>query len=546
MFCENCGKEIGDNDAFCPNCGKAMKEKKIMQEEKTLTESDVKSENTNTEPKKKKSGKAIVVLGIVAIVIIVSVFAMKMFGGNSKAKEIVEKLKSSTTVSKTENRYEFKHDNAWSLCYTEESMFVIMQNSVLSEYFEGVLEISDLGDDGTVRYNLGNENMNVYCDAEFEGEDLSVITYDVKKDEVTFIVDGERYELKKGYAKQFKDDDISSVLKDDIKSFEDDLKKMDLTKDDVANLTYKDIKANVDDKELKILDQEEPKPQSKNETVQKETTESSTDKSLGWKKAYLDYLNKIENTEYGYSLEYIDGDDVPELVIDYKIAAKGISLCTYDGSKVVETPVGEFLRYKLKENSFCVSGGRMDYYYDIIYKIVDGVPQEVAKGEYGILDPDNKKYDEAGDIIYQYLWNGKSVSEYDYSDFTQPFNFEDNTDVVCSAGSGYFYDIIKVLEHPLDIVTISPYLNDNGYDSLLNNCKVLFDGIEGDKIHFSVTYEGELVGSASATIIDSKTAEYKNPKCELKIKFNEDCKKLEIEGHMDTIDLTGSYVGAWG
>ena len=168
MFCENCGKEIGDNDAFCPNCGKAMKEKKIMQEEKTLTESDVKSENTNTEPKKKKSGKAIVVLGIVAIVIIVSVFAMKMFGGNSKAKEIVEKLKSSTTVSKTENRYEFKHDNAWSLCYTEESMFVIMQNSVLSEYFEGVLEISDLGDDGTVRYNLGNENMNVYCDAEFE------------------------------------------------------------------------------------------------------------------------------------------------------------------------------------------------------------------------------------------------------------------------------------------------------------------------------------------------------------------------------------------
>ena len=340
MFCENCGKEIGDNDAFCPNCGKAMQEKKIMQEEKTVIDSDMKSENLNSEPKKKKSGKAIVVLGIVAIVIIVSIFAMKMFGGNSKAKEIVEKLKSSTTVSKTENRYEFKHDNAWSLCYTEESMFVIMQNSVLSEYFEGVLEIPDLGDDGTVRYNLGNENMNVYCDAEFEEEELSVITYDVEKDEVTFIVDGERYELKKEYAQQFKDDDIASVLKEDIKNFEDDLKKMNLTKDGVANLTYKDIKANVDDKELKISDQEELKPQSKDETVQKENTESSIDKSLSWKKAYLDYLNKIGNTEYGYSLEYIDGDDVPELVIDYKNAAKGVSLCTYDGSKVVETPVG--------------------------------------------------------------------------------------------------------------------------------------------------------------------------------------------------------------
>lgn len=540
MFCENCGKEIKDNAAFCPNCGKSI------QRETASNIFDVKNGNNIDESKKKNSGKVIAIVGIIAVIIVVIILVMKMFGGNSKAKEIVEKLKTSTMVTKTEDGYEFKHENAWSLCYKEESMFVIMQNSVLSEYFEGVLEIPDLGDDGTVRYNLGNENMNVYCDAEFEEEELSVITYDVEKDEITFIVDGERYELEKEYAKQFKDDAIASVLKDDIKNFEDDLKKMNLTKDDVANLTYKDIKANVDDKELKLSYQEELKPQSKDETVQKENTEPSTEKSLSWKKAYLDYLNEIGNTEYGYSLEYIDGDDIPELVIDYMNAAKGVSLCTYDGSKVVETPVGEFLKYKLKENSFCVSGGTMDYYYDIIYKIVDGVPQEVAKGEYGILEPDNKKYDEAGDIIYQYLWNGKSVSEYDYSDFTQPFNFEENTDVVCSAGSGYFYDIIKVLEHPLDIVTISPYLNDNGYDSLLNNCKVLFDGIEGDKIHFSVTYEGELVGSASATIIDSKTAEYKNAKCELKIKFNEDCKKLEIEGHMDTIDLTGSYVGAWG
>lgn len=285
---------------------------------------------------------------------------------------------------------------------------------------------------------------------------------------------------------------------------------------------------------------------NKVEDEQRKNTGSLTDASLSWKKAYLDYLNKIENTEYGYSLDYIDGDDIPELVIDYMNTAEGVSLCTYDGTNVVETPVGESLRYRLKENSFCVSGGRMDYYYDIIYKIVDGVPQEVAKGEYGILDPDNKKYNEAGDIIYQYLWNGKSVSEYDYSDFTQPFNFEDNTDVVYSAGSGYFYDIIEVLEHPLDIVTINPYLNDNGYGNSLNNYNVFFDGIEGDKIHFHVTSEDELVGSASATIIDSKTAEYKNAKCELTIKFDADYKQLEIEGYMDTIDLTGSYIGIWG
>ena len=162
MFCENCGKEIGDNDVFCPNCGKAIKEKKIMQEEKILTESDVKSENPNTEPKKKKSGKAIVVLGIVAIVIVVIILAMKMFGGNSKAKEIVEKLKDSTMVSKTENGYEFAYGDIWTLCYTEETMYVKMSIPSISEYFAETLVGSNLGDDGTFKYNLKTEELNMY------------------------------------------------------------------------------------------------------------------------------------------------------------------------------------------------------------------------------------------------------------------------------------------------------------------------------------------------------------------------------------------------
>ena len=108
------------------------------------------------------------------------------------------------------------------------------------------------------------------------------------------------------------------------------------------------------------------------------------------------------------------------------------------------------------------------------------------------------------------------------------------------------YDIIEVLEHPLDITLIDPYLNNNGYESMLNHYVILFDGLEGDKLHFTVKYNDELVGSVTATIIDAKTAEYKDTKNELVIKFGMDYKKLEIEGYMDTIDLTGSYMGRWG
>lgn len=332
MFCENCGKEIGDNDVFCPNCGKAIKEKKIMQEEKILTESDVKSENPNTEPKKKKSGKAIVVLGIVAIVIIASIFAMKMFGGNSKAKEIVEKLKDSTMVSKTENGYEFAYGDIWTLCYTEETMYVKMSIPSISEYFAETLVGSNLGDDGTFKYNLKTEELNMYCDTELDGENLSAITYNIEDDEFTFIVNGERYETEKEYAQQIKDDNIAVILKSNVDDFVDDLNYINLTKDDVANLTYKDIKANVDDKELKTVkkdkeseapEREETKPEPEVETEseeepvkepQEESSESNEKENvltdpitMGWAGTYKDDDSgeRLVIASIGYEWSYV-------------------------------------------------------------------------------------------------------------------------------------------------------------------------------------------------------------------------------------------------
>lgn len=332
MFCENCGKEIGDNDVFCLNCGKAIKEKKIMQEEKILTESDVKSENPNTEPKKKKSGKAIVVLGIVAIVIIVSIFAMKMFGGNSKAKEIVEKLKDSTMVSKTENGYEFAYGDIWTLCYTEETMYVKMSIPSISEYFAETLVGSNLGDDGTFKYNLKTEELNMYCDTELDGENLSAITYNIEDDEFTFIVNGERYETEKEYAQQIKDDNIAVILKSNVDDFVDDLNYINLTKDDVANLTYKNIKANVDDKELKTVkkdkeseapEREETKPEPEVETEseeepvkepQEESSESNEKENvltdpitMGWAGTYKDDDSgeRLVIASIGYEWSYV-------------------------------------------------------------------------------------------------------------------------------------------------------------------------------------------------------------------------------------------------
>lgn len=529
MYCKNCGEKIGENEKFCTNCGLPVKQNGA---ETSQVQSNLPQDKFSRIEKKKfwkVLGLSIITLGIYGIYTLYKFTEdiNKLCEGDGKKSPnyIIVLLLTFCTCGIYGIYWWYKQ---------AERMKQISSKYGISIKESGITILCWVTL-GSLLFGIG---MFVVQYIMFDNVNRLALVYNGEK------TSEEVEQMGPAHPKLVRNVIIigASILVINIlfitflfKSFESLLDDSDMNEPTVNDILESQVTPKVE--ESKVGNEQEEKEKN---------IESVTDTSLGWKKAYLDYLNKIGNAEYGYSLDYIDGNDIPELVIDHMNAADGVSLCTYDGTSVVATPVGESLRYRLKENLFCVSGGRMDYYYDIIYEIVDGVPKEVSKGEYGALDYENAKYDESGEMIYQYLWNGESVSEYDYYDLTEKFNFQNNPNSVRVAGNGYFYDIIEVLEHPLDIVTINPYLNDNGYGNSLNNYNVFFDGIEGDKIHFHVTSEDELVGSASATIIDSKTAEYKNAKCELTIKFDVDYKQLEIEGYMDTIDLTGSYTGIWG
>lgn len=280
------------------------------------------------------------------------------------------------------------------------------------------------------------------------------------------MIDGEKWDTTDEFNDFVADYELAQSIESDVKAFEETLQNNELIIDDLLCINYDTLKSQF------IPDAEVTEEVHSTEIV--DTTNNSTDKKLeennleendssltesnsnSWKQAYLDYLNTNGNSEYGYSLDYIDGDDIPELVIDYMMTAEGTHILTYKDGQIIDTPVGESVRYRLKENSICVSGGRMDVYYDIIYEIIDGVPTEKSRGEYGIFDYENMKYDEAGDIIYEYRWNGQSVSEYDYTTNLEIFNMQESENVN-SAGNGYLYDIIEVLSHPVDITIINPY-----------------------------------------------------------------------------------------
>lgn len=95
-------------------------------------------------------------------------------------------------------------------------------------------------------------------------------------------------------------------------------------------------------------------------------------------------------------------------------------IAAWDGGQVVENQLNRlYFSYIEKENLLCNSEGSMDYYYDLVYSLTAGRLSLIASGYYGAGDRSNLKFDEDGNVIYQYEWNGTPMSREEYS---QAFN----------------------------------------------------------------------------------------------------------------------------
>lgn len=155
-----------------------------------------------------------------------------------------------------------------------------------------------------------------------------------------------------------------------------------------------------------------------------ESIEMSNDTNEGWKKAYLDYINengKIYDELFGtyreeYKLVNVNGDEIPELYINFGSIADGSVLCSYYDNSVIEQRMySSGFSYIEGENLFMDSGGHMDVYYNKIYRIENGKFVLLNNGEFGAPDNSNVQVDSEGNPIYDYFWNGEQVeSEAEY------------------------------------------------------------------------------------------------------------------------------------
>lgn len=176
--------------------------------------------------------------------------------------------------------------------------------------------------------------------------------------------------------------------------------------------------------------------------------------SESWKLAYIDFIFQ-EGINYDYSLnrsleEYklvnVNGDDIPELYINFGSIAQGDMLCSYFNNSIIYQYMYNYgFSYIEGKNLFMDSGGHMDAYHDIIYSIEDGKFTEQYKGEYGAEDNSNVQFDSEGYPIYNYYWNGNRVSnESEYEELlNQAFDKEKAKYPYENDGVYDYRDIIK-------------------------------------------------------------------------------------------------------
>lgn len=133
-----------------------------------------------------------------------------------------------------------------------------------------------------------------------------------------------------------------------------------------------------------------------------------------WQEAYAAYIEEEDKDGYyTYSLIYVNGDDIPELVIDTGGEAGGCEILTfYNGEiDVLQTDRLEFY-YIERQNLLNNAAGNTGFYYDYIYSIENGKWVSQGIGEYYEYWPEDVT--DYSDIIFIYEWNGKKVDEEKY------------------------------------------------------------------------------------------------------------------------------------
>lgn len=438
-FCPYCGAKLSSEVRFCPQCGKKLEDDNINNSEEVSQEEsigenipeqhsseEIVSDNT---PKKqnegneipeefpdgldenpsgiKKSKTPVFIKIIIGIVVAGLLFGLgyKLFdvADNKKAQKQAETKKEDTkkTLEKESNSKKIGdqtfHTNIKGIGEVE--FISNTPNTNESKYADATFEIEK---DGKTYEKLpGYEKNNIRKDKVFQSVD-AVSFQDCNSDNADDIIIINSYKVNKN---------VKTESRIYIQGSD---QKFTLDKDLSTRVNENGSLATVADIVDYLKQEESNTAEISSKSEQKNSgQEASSDE---WKQAYINWVN--QRPDWTYVLIDVNGDDIPEIATIGTCMADGGAVATYANGEVQELQTyraGIF--YMQGQNAIDNEDGNMGNYYDRVFKIEDGKWVQIGDGAYGDESDDPVETDEYGNdtINFKYTWNGKDVSEEEYS-----------------------------------------------------------------------------------------------------------------------------------
>lgn len=137
--------------------------------------------------------------------------------------------------------YSFCNGDKWKIKYSDENVSVRITEPEIQECLSGWFDTDNLGNDGTFAYIFNKNQINIYLDVDTSEGNISILMYDVGKDEYTLMSDGDTYYISDELKDYLNTYGLSEILLDDVDKFRTDISSMDLTVQDILKLDNTDI-----------------------------------------------------------------------------------------------------------------------------------------------------------------------------------------------------------------------------------------------------------------------------------------------------------------
>ena len=207
------------------------------------------AEKENNKSGKKPNKARNIVLGVVAVCVIGYILSSCGNGKklSSEKMEVITALKENTDFSTEyieqwkETFYHFNYNDEWRLQYTKENCSVSINEALVDDCFTGWFGDIETGNDGTFAYIPSENCVRMYFDAETSEGKLTIVMYDINKDEYTVMVDGDKYSVTDEFNSYVKEYGLSRILRADIYDFKNDLSTMGLTIKDLSQINDADL-----------------------------------------------------------------------------------------------------------------------------------------------------------------------------------------------------------------------------------------------------------------------------------------------------------------